>query len=66
MATRTFVVTVSETPSRVVVEDVRNARRAVAAGLGAVGEQIESWLEAPPEGPKRPLSRAVPAPEAGR
>ena len=66
VATRTFVVTVSESPSRVVVQDVRNARRAVAADLAALGEQIASWLEPAPVEPKRPLTAGVPAQEAGR
>jgi hypothetical protein len=53
-------------PSRVVVEDVRNGRRAVAVGLGAVGAQIETWLDPAAVEPKQPLTRGAPAHEAGR
>ena len=66
MTGRTFVVTVSESPFRVVVEDVRNARRAVAVELATVGEQIESWLEPPSGRPERALSGGAPAHEGGR
>jgi hypothetical protein len=45
---RTFVVTVTESPKRVVVEDVWNRRRAVAADLDAVGGEIARLLETPP------------------
>jgi hypothetical protein len=41
---RTFVVTVSESPPRVVVEDVRSRRRAVAGNLAAVGAEIARLL----------------------
>lgn len=44
MTPRTFVVTVSEEPARVVVEDVRARRREVADDLDAVGSRIASWL----------------------
>lgn len=43
------MVTVSEGPSRVVVEDVWHRRRAVAADLVAVGEEIARLLELPPD-----------------
>jgi hypothetical protein len=46
---KTFVITVSDSPSRVVVEDVRNRRRAVAPDLHAVGEEIARLIEDPPE-----------------
>lgn len=46
MAPRTFLVTVTDSPARVVVEDVRNRRRAVAPRLAEVGDQI-ARLEAP-------------------
>jgi hypothetical protein len=47
---RTFIVRVSESPLRVVIEDVRERRRAVAAELQAVAPQIASWLAATPDG----------------
>ncbi len=40
---------VSETPPRVVVEDVRTQRRAVALDLDAVGAQIAALLRPPDE-----------------
>jgi hypothetical protein len=45
MTPRTFVVTVSDSPDRVVVEDVRTQRREVAEGLDDVGTRIAHWLE---------------------
>jgi hypothetical protein len=45
---RTFVITVTEAPARVVVEDVRSSRRAVAADLATVGREIARFLEPPP------------------
>ena len=41
---RTFIIRVSESPSRVVIEDVRGRRRAVAVNLGEVERQIAEWL----------------------
>jgi muconolactone delta-isomerase len=41
---RSFVVRVSETTTRVVVEDVRTREKAVAENLSAVGDQIARWL----------------------
>ena len=52
MASRTFVVTVSETPKRVVVEDVRNRRRALAPDLGEVGRRIAELLEQGADAPQ--------------
>jgi hypothetical protein len=46
---RTFVVTVSDSPQRVVVEDVRSRRRAVADDLAGVGRHIADLLGTPPE-----------------
>jgi len=46
MSPRTFVVTVGEAPSRVVVEDVRSRRRAVADELEDVGATIGRLLDA--------------------
>ena len=46
MTPRRFIVTVGESPPRVVVEDVRGRRRAAAAGLGAVGAAIDRMLDA--------------------
>jgi hypothetical protein len=45
MGIRTFVVRVSESEPRVVVEDVRSRERVVAAGLTAVGEAIRRLLD---------------------
>jgi hypothetical protein len=54
MGIRTFVVRVSETEPRVVVEDVRSRARVVAADIGAVGEAIRRLLESDrPERPRR-------------
>ena len=44
MSGRTFIVKVTDSPPRVVVEDVRAQRQAVAADLDAVGHQIAIWL----------------------
>lgn len=46
MTRRRFIVTVGESPSRVVVEDVRGRRSAVAADLGTVGAAIDRMIEA--------------------
>ena len=46
---KTFVITVSDSPSRVVVEDVRNRRRAVAADLDGVGAEIARLIDVPRE-----------------
>jgi hypothetical protein len=51
---RTFVVTISESPQRVVVEDVRNRRRALAPDLGEVGRRIADLLEQSADGPLPP------------
>ena len=42
---RTFIVRVTTSPLRVIVEDVRERRRAVAAELPSIGTQISTWLE---------------------
>jgi hypothetical protein len=47
VSARTFVVTVSDSPQRVVVEDVRSRRTAVGDDLSDVGERIADLLEAP-------------------
>jgi hypothetical protein len=39
---------VSETPSRVVIEDVRSGQRTSASGLPELATKIAGWLEAPP------------------
>jgi hypothetical protein len=44
MSVRTFVVRVSTAPARVVVEDVRSRRRAVADDLEDVGVEIAALL----------------------
>jgi hypothetical protein len=46
---RTFVDTVAESPSRVVIEDVRSGRHAVVGDLAELGRQIARLLEAPVE-----------------
>ena len=46
MGPRTFVITVSDLPSRVIVEDVRSRTRALADGLDGVGREIARLLEA--------------------
>jgi hypothetical protein len=50
MSGRTFIVRVSESPPRVVIEDVRTQRRAVRTDLNAVGGQIADWLRDPKQG----------------
>jgi hypothetical protein len=50
-ASRSFIVRISESPRRVVVEDVRERRRALAVDLRDVGAQIEAWLAGPPPDP---------------
>jgi len=51
MASRTFVIRVSESPSRVVIEDVRSGERKLAEGLSEAATRIAGWLDstAPPE-----------------
>jgi hypothetical protein len=44
MSARTFIVRVSDSPPRVVIEDVRTLRTIAAADLDAVGRQIAEWL----------------------
>jgi muconolactone delta-isomerase len=59
MGIRTFVVRVSESEPRVVVEDVRSRERVVARDLGAVGEANRRLLDN--EEQRRPSSaRAEP------
>jgi hypothetical protein len=43
---RTFIVRVSESPRRVVIEDVRERQQALVGDLGDIGAQIEAWLVA--------------------
>jgi len=56
-ASRTFIVRVSESPRRVVVEDVRERRRALVGDLREIGAQIEAWMAT--------RTATDPAPEAG-
>lgn len=49
MSARTFVVTVTQSSDRVLVEDVRNRRRIVATNLDALGEQIAQLIRTPPD-----------------
>ena len=44
---QTFVITVSDSPARVMVEDVRNGRRGVAPDLDAVGAEIARLIDSP-------------------
>jgi hypothetical protein len=49
VSARTFVVTVSESPARVVIEDIRSGdRRALADGLNDVGREIARLLSQTP------------------
>jgi hypothetical protein len=50
VAARTFIVRISESPRRVVVEDVRTRRRVVAPGVDEVGRSIGVLLSEPDEG----------------
>ena len=61
MGIRTFIVRVSETEPRVVVEDVRSRERVVAADLSAVGEAIKRLLDTEAE---RRASRPLAEPPA--
>jgi len=56
-ASRTFIVRVSQSPRRVVVEDVRERRRALVSDLPAIGSQIEAWMATG--------TAADPSPDAG-
>jgi hypothetical protein len=61
MGIRTFVVRVSETEPRVVVEDVRSRERVVAADLAGLSAAIERLLQGEQPGrPSPPSSRAAP------
>ena len=46
---QTFVITVSDSPARVIVEDVRNGRRGVAPDLDGVGAEIARLIDDPPD-----------------
>jgi hypothetical protein len=60
MGIRTFIVRVSETEPRVIVEDVRSRERVVAVDVASVSEAIERLLAGEkPDGPN-PASRARP------
>ena len=48
MSRRSFLVTVFDSPARMVVEDVRSSDRVVAKDLREVGAQIARWLAVPP------------------
>jgi hypothetical protein len=61
MGIRTFVVRVSETEPRVVVEDVRSRRRVVAVDITEVSAAIERLLGSDkPDRPTPPQSPAAP------
>jgi hypothetical protein len=55
---RIFVVTVADSPARVVIEDVRSGNRAVAPGLADLATKIAGLLEA---APKEPLAEEAEA-----
>ena len=55
---RTFIVRITASPQRVIVEDVREHRRAVAGDLAGVGGQIASWLRLPLGNPAEVDGRA--------
>jgi hypothetical protein len=60
MGIRTFIVRVSETEPRVIVEDVRSRERVVAVDVASVSEAIERLLAGEkPDGPNA-ASRARP------
>jgi hypothetical protein len=61
MGIRTFIVRVSETEPRVVVEDVRSRERLVAPDISAVGQAIKRLLETDAE---RRASRSLAEPPA--
>jgi len=56
-----FVVTVSDSPPRVLVEDVRSRRKAVAEELGTVGSVIARLLDDPRPPSGEPRERSVSA-----
>jgi hypothetical protein len=61
MGIRTFVVRVSESEPRVVVEDVRSRERVVAVDVAGVSEAIERLLHGEqPDRPSGPPSPAAP------
>jgi hypothetical protein len=63
VGTRTFVVRVSESETRVIVEDVRSRERVVATALAGVPAAIERLLSGAPEGaPARPPRRPAEPP----
>jgi hypothetical protein len=45
VAQRSFVIRVSESSPRVIVEDVRTREKVVAESFAEVGEAIERWLQ---------------------
>jgi hypothetical protein len=61
MGIRTFVVRVSETEPRVVVEDVRSRERVVAADVAGIGEAIRGLLESDPNERPSPARAEPPA-----
>jgi hypothetical protein len=50
VAARTFIVRISESPRRVVVEDIRTRQRVVAPGIDEVGRSISVLMSGPDEG----------------
>lgn len=60
MGIRTFVVRVSETETRVIVEDVRSRERVVARDLSAVAEAIGRLLDVEKQERHPSPSRAEP------
>ncbi len=60
MGIRTFVVRVSETEPRVVVEDVRSRERVVAVDLSGVSEAIQRLLHGDQRDRPSPPNPAAP------
>jgi hypothetical protein len=52
VGSRIFVVTVGDSPARVVIEDVRSGKRTLAAGLPELAAKIAGLLEASPNEPR--------------
>jgi hypothetical protein len=57
---RTFIVRVSDSPPRVVIEDVRSLRTVAATDLDAIGPQIATWLREAAEASARGDTEAQP------
>jgi len=67
VAGRTFIVTVTDSPPRAVIEDVRSGRRAVTRDTAMVGREIALLIDAPLPGhrARTPLEPDPSAPARG-